>query len=426
MHTLTRSVVCRATPWLVALAHVATAVAQVQAPLTLGEALRIAETRAPGLSAADAAARGARELAVASGQLPDPILRAGIDNLPVSGSDAFSLTRDFMTMRRIGIMQEYVSTDKRNARRSRGEREAERLEAEGQVLRAEMRADVASAWYDRLYATQTEALLKALADETAMQQRATEAQVASGRASAADALSARVSLALANDRITAAQRQQRVATARLARWLREDAERPPAGDFGVRGDADVAAAPTFEPNGIPQLAVLTSQIDVADAALKVSELDRNHNWSWEVSFGHREPNFSNMLSVGVSVPLPIAREYRQDREVAARIAQRDHARELLEDARRRYRAMYDTTRIEWQAVLDRRRDLESTLLPAVAQRIDATLAAYQGGQQNLAAVLEARRAAVDARLQILDLEREAAKLHAQLRYLYGNAEGGKR
>ena len=67
------------------------------------------------MSASDAAARGAREMAVAAGQLPDPVLRAGVDNLPVNGPDAWSLDRDFMTMRRIGVMQEYVSSAKRAA-----------------------------------------------------------------------------------------------------------------------------------------------------------------------------------------------------------------------------------------------------------------------------------------------------------------------
>src|SRR5215471_1958473 len=81
-----------------------------QVPLTLAEALRLAEKRALGISALDAASRASREMAVAAGQLPDPVLRAGIDNLPVNGPDAFSLERDFMTMRRIGVMQEYVSS----------------------------------------------------------------------------------------------------------------------------------------------------------------------------------------------------------------------------------------------------------------------------------------------------------------------------
>ncbi|HEY7378598.1 MAG TPA: hypothetical protein VH542_07955 [Steroidobacteraceae bacterium] len=90
---------------LVAVALVAAAPASAQALLSLTEALRIAESRAPAFAASNAAARGARDMAVAAGQLPDPVLRAGVDNVPIDGQDAFSLTRDFMTMRRIGVAQ---------------------------------------------------------------------------------------------------------------------------------------------------------------------------------------------------------------------------------------------------------------------------------------------------------------------------------
>src|SRR5262249_15637410 len=131
-------------------------------PLTLAEALRLAEARAPSVSALDAASRASREMAVAAGQLPDPLLRAGVDNLPINGPDAFSLDRDFMTMRRIGVMQEYVSSTKRTARQQRDELEARRWTTEAQMSRAEIRTEVAAAWYDRLFAGQAEALQQVL------------------------------------------------------------------------------------------------------------------------------------------------------------------------------------------------------------------------------------------------------------------------
>ena len=99
---------------------VAAASAESQAPLSLYEALRIAEERAPVLAASHAAARGMRERGRLAAELPDPVLRAGIDNLPVTGPDAFSIGADFMTMRRIGVAQEFVSRDKRMARAGAG------------------------------------------------------------------------------------------------------------------------------------------------------------------------------------------------------------------------------------------------------------------------------------------------------------------
>jgi len=396
-----------------------------QPPLTLAEALRLAETNAPGASAFDAAARGARDLAVSASQLPDPVLRAGIDNLPVNGPDAFSLDRDFMTMRRIGVMQEYVSSAKRTVLQERGEREARRFEAEAEMSRSEIRTDVAVNWYDRLFAMRTEQLQQALQEEIAMQRRAAQAQVASGKASAAEVLAVDVLLVQARDRVIAARRQQQVAIAKLARWLGEEASRPPAGDEALPREADVAALPEHDLHNIAHLRVLAGQVDVADAEVDVAQQNRTPNWSWEIAYQQRGPAYSNMISIGVSVPLPISRGERQDRELAARLAQRDQARDQLADARRRHASEFNAMRIEWLALRERQRELESALLPVVRQRVEALLAAYGSGQQNLAAVLEARRAEVDARVQVLELERDSARMWARLRYTYLEAEGGK-
>lgn len=393
-------------------------VSLAQAPLTLAEALRIAESRAPAFAASTAGARNAREMAVAAGQLPDPVLRAGVDNLPIDGPDAFSTTRDFMTMRRIGLMQEYVSSAKRESRREREERDARRLEAEGDMALIDARTDVASAWYDRLYAERSEDLLTALEGELAMQGRAVEAQVASGKSAAGDVLAVRMAQSQTHDRVLAAQRQRQAAVTRLARWLGVDARRPPVDTEAVPSEGQVAALSEHELHDIAHLRVLASQVDVAEADVAVARANRDPNWTWEVAYQQRGSQYSNMISVGVSIPLPIDRANRQDRELAARLAQRDQARELLEDARRRHRAEFDAMRGDWLALRERRTALAESLLPLAQQRVEAQLAAFRGGQQPLSTLLDARRAEVDARLAVLDLDREAARLWAQLQFTY--------
>ena len=55
--------------------------------LSLAQAQRIAVERSRQLYAQDAAVSASREMAVAAGRLPDPVLRLGIDNLPADGAD---------------------------------------------------------------------------------------------------------------------------------------------------------------------------------------------------------------------------------------------------------------------------------------------------------------------------------------------------
>ncbi|HXF80426.1 MAG TPA: TolC family protein, partial [Usitatibacter sp.] len=87
--------------------------ASAAVPLTLAEAQRLALERTRQVDAQDAAISAAKHMAVAAGQLPDPTLKAGIDNVPISGPDRFSLGADFMTMKRVGVMQEITGSDKR-------------------------------------------------------------------------------------------------------------------------------------------------------------------------------------------------------------------------------------------------------------------------------------------------------------------------
>tara|TARA_R110001599_G_scaffold353676_1_gene594998 strand:+ start:17196 stop:18845 length:1650 start_codon:yes stop_codon:yes gene_type:complete len=96
------------------------------APLTLTEAQRLTVMRSRQLPAQDHAADAATDMSVAVGQLPDPVIKFGVENLPVDGPMRFSQTDDFMTMRSVGIMQKIPRADKRRYVSERYQREAEK------------------------------------------------------------------------------------------------------------------------------------------------------------------------------------------------------------------------------------------------------------------------------------------------------------
>ncbi len=378
---------------LLAALVVASTPAWSQTPLTLAEALRLAEAKSPERGVL----RRCRARRTRIGRFGEPVAGPSIARRARQPADQRSRRvvagprlhdhaphrrhagiRLECQARRLGRSAVSVRRDGTKPRpRCRARRSAPRWRSPGTTDCSQSRA---------------EGLQQALEQEIAMQRRASEAQVASGKASAADVLMVDALLIQSRDRVLAARRQQQVATARLSRWLGDEASRPPAGDDGLPRESDVLALPEHDLHNIAHLRVLAVQVDVADAEVEVAEQNRSPNWSWEVSYQQRGPAYSNMISVGVSVPLPIARGERQDRDLAARLAQRDQARDQLADARRRHVSEFNTMRIEWLALRERQRELESALLPIVRQRVDAVLAAYGSGQQSLAAVLDARRA----------------------------------
>ena len=87
--------------------------------LSLDAAVEIAAARAPQMTAQRAALESAEALAVSAGRLPDPEIVLGVDNLPVEGDDAWSFDADFMTMRKVGVMQSFPNSRKRSSERER-------------------------------------------------------------------------------------------------------------------------------------------------------------------------------------------------------------------------------------------------------------------------------------------------------------------
>ena len=168
-------------------------------PLPLLEAVRLADAEAPAISARRAAVESANDAVTPAGALPDPQLVAGIDNLPVNGNDAFSLTNDFMTMRKIGVMQEIPGGNKRQLRTERAQAAAAREQALLASERLSVRESVARAWIARSTAERRLELLKTLQPRAEAEVTAAVAALSSGRGAAADALAAKAAQAIISE-----------------------------------------------------------------------------------------------------------------------------------------------------------------------------------------------------------------------------------
>ena len=273
------------------------------------------------LLAQDALALAAREQAVAAGQLPDPVLKLGIDNVPANGPDRGSLTRDFMTMRRIGIAQEIPRAEKRQLRAEKFAREAERVQAFRQLTQANVQQGTALAWLDRYYAQVQHDLLQRQIEETGLQVQAADSAFRGNRGSQVDVFAARAAVILLQDRLSQIDRQSRGAALMLARWVGVSvAERPISGlpawqDRPLQGDVLNEHLKWH-----PDLLAISAEIDAADTEARLAQANKQSDWTVEASYAQRGPAFSNLVSIGLSIPLQWNPKDRQDRELAARLA----------------------------------------------------------------------------------------------------------
>jgi outer membrane protein TolC len=386
--------------------------------LGLTEAQTLARARSRQLVASDFAVAASREMAVAAGQLPDPVLKAGIDNLPINGSDRFSVTNDFMTMRRIGVMQEFTSTDKRRLRSDRYERTAEKSLVEKEVATASLERDTALAYLDLYYALAMTQVVAEQGSQARLEMQAAEGGYRAGRGSQADVVAARTALALFDDRASELGRKVSNARTALARWIGQPAQRDLAGlpDMNVIR-LDPAALDTSLAHH-PDIAVLNMEVGIAESEAKLADANRKSDWSVELAYQQRGPAFSNMVSVGVSIPFQWDQRNRQDRELSSKLALIEQAKAERDEMLRQHVAETRVLIEEWQNDRERVARYEREIVPLANQRTAATIAAYRGAKAGLMDVLGARRGEIDARIQALQLQADTARLWAKLNFLF--------
>lgn len=403
-----------AAAWMVAIASASWAAD----PLTLIEAQRIAVDRSQQLVAQEALTAAAKEQAVAAGQLPDPVLKLGIDNLPADGADRGSLTRDFMTMRRIGVMQEITRSEKRQLRSERFERDAQRAQAQRQLTLANLQRDTALAWLDRYYTQAMRELVQQQLEETRLQIQAADVAFRAGRGSQSDVFAARSAVIQLEDRVSQIGRQSRNASLMLARWVgTTDADRPLSGSPPWQTTSLQIGVSSEHIKQHPDLLAISAEIDTVETDARLAQANKQADWSVEASYAQRGPTYSNMISIGVSIPLQWDQKNRQNRELAAKLALVDEAKARYEDMLRNHEAEVRGWLNDWQTGKDRVARYRNELIPTARQRTEAALTSYRTGKSDLAGALAARRDELDTHMQTLTLEMETARSWAQLNFL---------
>ena len=372
-------------PWLLML--VAVTAHAADGALTLDEAVTLAVRSAPQVAAKQAAIDGAQATNASAGHLPDPELVAGVDNLPTNGPDAYSLGNDFMTMRRVGVMQTFPSGAKRAAQRMRAQASVTVAESEAAQIRLAAAQGAADAWVS-VHAAEVELQgLQDLKPDLDLQVASARAAVAADRTSVYDAVATEAAAADLDDRILQARRDLEAARAELRRWV------------GDAADLTLAPAPMF--SNLPfsrakilatlhhhaELKTYDSRIAVAKSEVAVASADKHPDWSAELDYARRGTAYADMVSLEFRVALPLWSRYRQDpviRERQATVRQLEADR----DAALKMHSAEATQMLEkWEAARDRLELYERVRLPLAHQRSELALAGFRAGRMDLRSTL---------------------------------------
>jgi len=391
--------------------------------LTFDDALRLAQTKAPQLEAREAAVAAAQSNALPAGALPDPKLVLGVDNLPVNGPDAYSVSRDFMTMRRIGVMQEFPNGAKRKARVAVAQDKVAVAEAQTRITRLTILRETAIAWIARKTVEQELAHMDDLRAENRLLDSAVKAMLAGGKGTATDAVMPRQEAALIEDRADALRTRREQAIATLKRWIGAAAEEPLQGtspDWPISHDVLAHSLHRH-----PELTEFDSQERMLDAEIGEAQAEKKPDWALELAYQQRGPQFSDMVSMQVSFDLPIFPGSRQDPKIAAKRAERAGLDAEREATLREHTAMLESDLAEYRRLANAVKRQREVLLPLADEKVALAMAAWRGGKGSLAEVIAARREHIDTELKVIELEGQRRQVAARLYYAYGDHPGAQ-
>lgn len=387
-------------------------------PLSLDEAVQLAGVHAPTLDARQAALASAEHTVVPAGQLPDPELMFGIDSLPVTTDERFSLTRDNFTERKIGLMQTFTRPEKRRLRSERAEAGAARERALLITDQLTLNEAVARAWIARKTAERRLVLLHSLQARAQTQIDAAAAALSAGRGTSADAIAATAARSMLEDRLSEGERDLETANAELARWLPEAQDRAlgDAPDWSNLGNNPDALLTNITHHR--ELLAYDATEQAATAEVNLARAEKTPDWSVELDYAQRGPRYSNFITVQLRVPLPIFASSRQDPMIASKQAAVVQITAERAAAQRMHTAELRKTLAAWRSAKDRVHRYETELLPLADDRADAALAAYRGGRGDLQASLSALDQMVEQRLVYTDLLNTLGQSWAALHFAF--------
>ena len=252
---------------------------QAEEPLTLAETIQLATLSQPLLQSLDDAAASLRQAAIAEGQLPDPKLKFGVINLPVTTKDALRYNRDDQTMVSVGISQDVIPLKKRALASNRMLAEADEFQTEQMATARTIERDVALAWLDVYEAQRKTELYQRMIDDMVAERQLLVAGISSGLAKSSDVLRMDTDISMTNEKRIFAQRDERKARATLARWIGKSASRSISSELPVMTNSLSVEAKSLALEQHPLLrnAYQTEKVAQYDVDTAQANLQRNYN-----------------------------------------------------------------------------------------------------------------------------------------------------
>ena len=416
-------------------------------PGELGDLLRLADSVNPAIIAARNRVAAARARIGPASAWPDPMLMAGIQNLPLGkmsaqGMAVSTLPGEDMTMKMIGVSQTIPYPGKPGLRRRIAELEVDGAVAAVQVSSLDAERDVKKSYFELAYLDRAIEIVNQNQPVLVDVIRVAEAHYAAGLTGQQDVLKARVEATRLGETASALLEQRRIVLAELNGLLDRESTTPVgsapipervtraalASDparirfatqvLGSRAaDSPLPPLATLQEIALNQNAQLRErQAMIAAQSKRVALAEKAVKPDVDLSLQYGQRNQRpDMISAIISIPLPIHKRARQDQEISEASSQlaamqAEQTGEVNKVRAEVARLVSDLERNRTQRAL-----YAKAILPQSQAAVASSLASYQAGKSDLLSVLDNQgtlfayetanyRALVDFAKTLADLE----------------------
>ncbi|WP_417822428.1 TolC family protein [Terasakiella sp.] len=362
------------------------------------------------------------ELAIAEGQLPDPMISLGALNLP---TDTFNTDQEAMTQFQVGITQQIPNFSA--------------LDAKSEIASALSRVDQANettrkllslkavrlSYLEALYWKKALLILEDYRDLVEDDIKSVQASYSSGRISAQRVLAAELASSLLDDRSLDALKNLDVTKANISKWIGENANARTLPD-----DLPVLDLPLNEIAFLdaltqhPSLKMFNEQEEASKERVKLAEADYAPKFGVGASYGYRQDTpmgqeRADLVSFKLTMSIPLFTEKRQDRKLSASKHQAAAARLRANEQLRELTQEYRSEIANYTRTQERLENFETQILKRAQDNVSAAITAYQYEASDFDELVRARVAELEARLKHLRLQIDSSKSLARLQYLQG-------
>jgi outer membrane protein TolC len=364
-----------------------------------------------------------------AGALPDPMVSAGFQNIPVG--QGVALDKDPMSSFAVMGSQEVPPAAMRRSMRAVMSDDVLMLRATLDDTRNDIVRKVKQSYIDVQYQDEALAIAERNRDTAKDMLATAEARYSTGKVMQQDVFQSQVRLSQMVDMVVMRQRERAMAATRLNRLLyRSESEPVPPLPPLRRSDVHIAIADlralALESN--PRLQEMSIRVGQAARSERVAALGIRPMWSFSVAYMFRQPVEMNPMSgddmwsatVGMTLPWVYRRD-KVDEEVRRAKAQQQAASRDLEAMQNEVCGMVEETVIDIGRADDQLSLVETGLLPQAESAYAASRASYTTGKGEVLDMLMNQMNLYNLELQRVMLLMQRGRAIADVEYTVGGS-----